>query len=43
MRSSCCGVGVHLVYHKYGGKRYHCDDCGEPCSVVMAADEEPET
>jgi len=35
MKSKCCGAGVHVVYHKYGGKRWHCDKCGKPCEVVI--------
>lgn len=33
--STCCNAGVHVVYHKYGGKRWHCDKCGNPCEVVI--------
>lgn len=34
MVSKCCGASVYIMWHAFGGKRWHCFKCHQSCEVV---------
>ena len=38
MVSRCCGASVYVMFHAFGGKRWHCWKCKKPCECVSEED-----